>query len=256
MRICSYKNDIGIKKKVNQDSILIKEASTEKGDITFLAVCDGMGGLSSGEIASGSVIRRFDKWFDEKLAYALGEEDVVSAIESEWDFLIKDASRELFDFGEDRHLQLGTTCTALIILDDNRYIFAHIGDTRIYQLKNKEISVLTTDHTFIAKEIRDGRLTEEEAKTDPRRNMLLQAIGACEYIEIDMSDGYVNGGELYMLCSDGFRHKISNEELIEKFSEIRTKEELETVVNTSVELVKERGEVDNISLIAIKILEE
>ena len=59
-----------------------------------------------------------------------------------------------------------------------------------------------------------------------------------------------------MLCSDGFRHKISNEELIEKFSEIRTKEELETVVNTSVELVKERGEVDNISLIAIKILEE
>ncbi|MBE5899347.1 MAG: serine/threonine-protein phosphatase [Lachnospiraceae bacterium] len=256
MRICAYNNDIGIKKKVNQDAILIKEASTNNGDITLLVVCDGMGGLSSGEVASGEVIRGFDEWFDEKLAYVLSEENVIAAIKREWDFLIKEISRKLFQYGEERHLQLGTTCSAFIILSDNRYVIAHIGDSRVYQFREHNMSILTTDHTFIAKEMREGRLTEEEAKVDPRRNMLLQAIGACEYIEIEMLDGLVCNKDLYMLCSDGLRHKISEVELIERFSDIESKEELDNVTDSLVELVKERGEVDNISVIAVKILED
>jgi len=153
-------------------------------------------------------------------------------------------------------LQLGTTCSAFIILSDNRYVIAHIGDSRVYQFREHNMSILTTDHTFIAKEMREGRLTEEEAKVDPRRNMLLQAIGACEYIEIEMLDGLVCNKDLYMLCSDGLRHKISEVELIERFSDIESKEELDNVTDSLVELVKERGEVDNISVIAVKILED
>lgn len=256
MRICAYSNDIGITKKVNQDGILIKEASTPNGDVTFLVVCDGMGGLSYGEVASGMLIRCFDNWFDNELAYVLAEDNLLSVIKNKWDSMIKAVSYEIMEYGRQRDVQLGTTCTALLVLDNNEYIIAHVGDSRVYQFREKAFSVLTTDHTVIAKEIREGKITIDQAKTDPRRNMLLQAIGASEYLEVDYLTGNVLDKDTYIICSDGFRHKITDDELISKFCiDSINKDELERVVNDTVSLVKERGEQDNISCIALSILE-
>ena len=96
------------------------------------------------------------------------------------------------------------------LIEDN-YVIVHVGDTRAYQIGN-EITQLTTDQTFVAREIERGTMTPEQAKKDKRRNMLLQCVGASEKVEPEIITGAARCGS-YMLCSDGFRHEISAEEI-------------------------------------------
>ena len=254
----AVQTDVGIKKDTNQDSCCVKEAVTDKGTVLMAVICDGMGGLAKGEVASATLIQAFSAWFEVELPAILAKGNPLAEVQCCWDRMIKEQNQRIGAYGQSLALQLGSTITAMLILEDNRYIIAHVGDSRAYKIMDSNVSVLTQDQTVIAREIRQGRLTPEQAKTDPRRNVLLQCVGASMFVEPAFYYGTVAANECYMLCSDGFRHVITNEEIINAFapSKNTTEEQMNTHIIDLIELNKFRRENDNITALLIKSVQE
>ncbi len=248
--------DIGIVKDTNQDSICYKQAQTEKGNILFAIVCDGMGGLQKGELASATIIKAFSTWFEKELPYLLAKENYFEEIRYRWERMIKEQNQIIGEYGRVNHIQLGSTITALLIFENGEYLIGHVGDSRAYRITDSGLSMLTTDQTVVANEVRLGRLTPEEAARDPRRNVLLQCIGASRIVEPDFVRGIVSAGECYLLCSDGFRHVVTANEIAAVFAPTWNTDET-VMKNNIVKLIeanKARGETDNISAILIKTM--
>ena len=250
----AFHTDVGIQKTTNQDSCCIKIANTDKGVVLLAVICDGMGGLSKGEVASASLIDAFSVWFEQELPYILAAEDILKTIEYSWDRMIKEKNQAIAAYGRNLHIQLGSTITSIIILEDGRYCIAHVGDTRIYKITENNLSIITEDQTVVANEIKIGRLSIEEAETDPRRNVLLQCVGASRVVIPSYYYGIACIGECFMLCSDGFRHMISNEEIYNLFNPRNNTDEVAMKNNIIklIELNKYRNENDNITAMLIQ----
>ena len=244
--------DMGIKKSVNQDSVLVKHAETELGEIVLTVVCDGMGGLDKGELASATVIRGFANWFEQELPTELAHPD-LSVIAQKWKLMLKELNEKISSYGQRQRAQLGTTVTAILCLND-QYLVVHVGDSRLYFLDDTAIHQLTTDHTFIARELKKGTMTLEQAKVDKRRNMLLQCVGASAQVEPEILYGKIKRG-VFLLCSDGFRHEISEAEIFQTLHAgvLPDQKMMKKQLHHLIELVKQRQERDNISAILIKI---
>lgn len=250
--IATADTDIGIAKATNQDSVLIKHASTDVGEVLMAIICDGMGGLSKGELASATVIRAFNKWFDEELPKELEHAD-LNVIGSKWSLMLKDLNVKIAEYSKGHGGDsMGTTFTGILFVGQH-YVIVHVGDTRVYQI-GSTLKQLTEDQTFIAREIKRGTLTPEQAKTDKRRNMLLQCVGASRVVEPEVICGKTEQGA-YMLCSDGFRHVISPAEIYESFNPINlmNKAAMHNNAKYLIEQAKTRMEKDNISVVLIRV---
>lgn len=244
--------DVGIKKSTNQDSVLIKEADTDYGKVMLAVVCDGMGGLAKGELASSTVIRRISEWFENEFPELLYSNYTQGTLRKSLENIVFSSNDSIQKYGRLNGVNLGTTLAMILIVKDTYYVL-NIGDSRVYRITN-QMERITKDQTYVQREIDAGRMTPEEAKKDPQRNVLLQCIGASPYIEPDFFVGNVASGEVYMLCSDGFRHVISDEEFYEKLNAAVLTDERVIKANLEylTELNKYRREEDNISAIAIK----
>lgn len=242
--------DIGISKSTNQDSVLIKHASTDAGEVLMAIVCDGMGGLAKGELASATVVREFARWFDEDLPFELENLD-MRVIGGKWSLMLKDLNLRIQQYGTKHGASLGTTFSG-ILLAGNQYVVGHVGDSRVYQI-GSSLNQLTTDQTFVAREISRGTMTPEQAKTDKRRNLLLQCVGASRTVEPQIICGAAEKGA-YMLCSDGFRHEITEKEIYESLNPVHlmNKNAMHSNARYLIDQVKSRNERDNISVVLIK----
>ena len=149
-------------------------------------------------------------------------------------------------------MSLGTTLAALLLVD-NIYYIINVGDSRVYYTKDG-FHQMTLDQTYVQREMDLGRMTQEEAKTHPRRNVLLQCVGASSVIEPDFYVGEYQRDSLFMMCSDGFRHVITPEEFHEKMKPelMVTEEKMKETAVYFTELNKGRGEDDNISVVLIR----
>lgn len=248
--IATADTDVGISKTTNQDSVLIKHASTDIGEVLMAIVCDGMGGLAKGELASATVIRAFSKWFDEELPYELENVD-MQVIGGKWSLMLKSLNVQILEYGQQLGSNLGTTFSGILFVDD-KYVIVHVGDTRIYHI-GSTLHQLTTDQTFVAREISRGTMTAEQAKTDKRRNLLLQCVGASKNVDPQVLCSTAEKGA-YMICSDGFRHEVTPGEIYESLNPINFMNENAMHNNAKylIELVKSRQEKDNISVVLIK----
>ena len=188
-------SDRGIKKKINQDSLLVRSAMTKEGEILLAAVCDGMGGLEKGEVASGEVIRALVRWFEETLPLLLsGEQEKKGvgerrkrAIAKSLESLIQEENQMISVYGKEKNLLLGTTVSAVLLIA-GWYLIVHVGDSRVYGL-TEDVQQLTKDQTYVQREIDAGRLTKEQARQHPRRNVLLQCVGVQEKITPEWKSG-------------------------------------------------------------------
>lgn len=245
-------SDIGIIKKTNQDSLCLKIADTkEKGQVVMAVICDGMGGLEKGEVASAEVVRAFSKWFETKLPERLYDYSWNSLI-NEWKNMIKNLNQKIMDYGKKEQVNLGTTVTAMLIIE-GQYMIVHVGDTRIYEIY-ESLEQLTEDQTFIAREMKLGNMTAKQAAVDSRRNMLLQCVGASKTVIPQVIKGEIKEEAVYLLCSDGFRHVVTEEELVKQFlsSELTTTEIMSQRSREMIEVIKQRKERDNISVLLLK----
>lgn len=247
--------DIGLKKNINQDSFSVQVLSKLEEKIVFAIICDGMGGLSCGEIASASIIKAFSNWAKKELVDII-EKDLISRenLITNWIDLLNEYNKKIIDYSYKHNIKMGTTVTVFLLTKDNYYIL-HIGDTRVYEIKDK-IKILTKDQTLIAREVELGKITKEEAKNDYRKNILLRCIGVSTKFEPDIIVGKTSSNTTYMLCSDGFRNKILENEIFEYLNPkiLIDKQVINKNIKFLIDLNKRRNEYDNISSIVIKIL--
>lgn len=250
--IISANTDVGIHRQNNQDSLSVKIINTKQGRMAFAVLCDGMGGLEKGEVASASVIHAFDMWLHNELPLLCEAPIEDSVIRAQWDKIVVEQNETIKKYGAKQGVKLGTTVVAMLITQ-KRYYVMNVGDSRAYEITDY-VQQLTTDQTFVAREIALGNMTPEEAELDSRRNVLLQCVGASDVVYPDMFYGDTKENAVYMLCSDGFRHVISPEEIYEKLQPSVLMDANMMNVNTKdlIELNKIRKELDNISVALVR----
>lgn len=250
--IISANTDVGIVKKTNQDSLTVKVINTKQGKMVLAVLCDGMGGLAKGEVASASVIHAFDRWTQEQLPSLCETKIEDAVIKNQWVQIVTDQNNKIKMYGSRQGIRLGTTVVAILITQD-RYFIMNVGDSRAYEI-DKEVIQLTADQTFVAREIALDHMTEEEANQDSRRNVLLQCVGASDEVYPDFVFGDTKINAVYMLCSDGFRHEITTQEMFTKLKPDILLNHAMMDKNTQelIELNKRRIEQDNISVILVR----
>lgn len=254
--IAGAATNIGTTKSVNQDSMTLRIGSCNNRDIAMVILCDGMGGLQNGEVASSMTINKFIEWSDNRLPELMAEYSDFAEIKADWDKLLNDLNNELYSYGQENRVNLGTTISGILIIDDS-YLIVNVGDSRTYSLKDSIVQI-TEDQSVMAREIKLGRITPEQALTDPRRNVLLQCIGATANLEIEYYEGKVKLGQAFLVCSDGLRHMVNEEELYEhlKPNNMENETDIDNGLNTLIVLNMERNETDNITAAYIKAVQE
>ena len=207
-------------------------------------VADGMGGHAGGDVASAIATRRIAE-ADGDYASA---PDAAAALEG----ALIAANRQLAEtVAEHSELTgMGTTVSA-VLLDGDRVVISHIGDSRIYLLRSGELSQISTDHTFVQRLVDAGRITAEEAMVHPRRSVLMRVLGDVESSpEIDSMVLDTREGDRWMLCSDGLSGVVSFEELHELLSaDAGAKQVADRLVKASLD----GGAPDNVTVVVIDI---
>lgn len=249
--ICACTN-IGNIKQTNQDSICMKKADTPIGKIVFMGLFDGMGGLSKGEVASAALVEAFNKWFYDELPQLVTSQPQDHVLRMQWEKVIKEQSGKISAYSSRHGTKMGTTAVIMLITP-KRYYIMNVGDSRAYELYDCAIQ-LTEDQSLVAKEVREGKITEQEALMDPRRSVLLQCVGASDNVYPEMFFGETKKGAVYMLCSDGFVHEISSEELYNGLlpGYLHNSEIMKQHAERLIELIMSRNERDNISVALVK----
>lgn len=248
----SASTDIGNTKNTNQDSLTVKIFNTPQGRIAFAVVCDGMGGLSKGELASATVIEAFNNWAVNELPLLCENEIDRKLVEKQWTDLVVGMNEKIAAYGKTQGVQIGTTVIAMLITE-KFYCILNIGDSRAYEITDL-VKPLTKDHTVVAREVEMGILTPEQAKTDSRRSVLLQCVGASNVVRPDVFFGETKQNTVYLLCSDGFRHEISPEEIFAYLNPVVLPDANTMKTNTDylISLNKYRQERDNISAALVR----
>ena len=248
----AFHTDVGIRKKTNQDSFLIHQAQTDAGNVILSVICDGMGGLAKGEVASACMIHAFSDWFHQELPQMISEGLQPEALRPSWENVVSNVNQRIVNYSVQNGVTMGTTCVALLIVNDVYYIM-NIGDSRIYLISDN-IYQLTKDQTYVQREMDAGRMTYEQSLTDPQRSVLLQCVGASPVIEPDFFVGNSEINQCFMLCCDGFRHVISAKEFFDTLNPNvnRDPETMRTNLFNLTELNKQRRENDNITAVLIR----
>ncbi len=236
-----YFTDPGKVRDHNEDNVTI--ISNQNNEF-ILAVADGMGGHTSGEIASKITIDTIREEF-ENLETIGTKEDAIEFLRN----IVKDINEKIFDYADKFPESKGMGTTLVIAIKTNDYIlYGNIGDSSGFVLKNNELHKVTKDHTLVNLLVSTGELSPEEAKYHPRKNVLMRALGANNPIDIDIFDVDTSVKGLF-LCSDGLTNMLTTEQ-IEKV--LNSKLPIEEAVLKLINKANMRGGLDNISIAYLK----
>ena len=234
-----YLTDAGKVRNHNEDSVII--VKNQSGDY-LMAVADGMGGHSTGEVASSLTISYLSKCFNESFCNM----DKVKAVN--WlREIISEINELIFNYVKEHPESKGMGTTLVIALVTEEYIlFGNIGDSSGYVIKDDRLHKVTYDHTLVNLLLKAGELTEEEAKDHPKKNVLMKALGANDPIDIDVFDCFDMEIDSILLCSDGLTSMLDND-AIEKVL-LDEKDDIEDKVIKLIRKSNNRGGLDNISI--------
>lgn len=207
------KTDKGIVRNSNQDAYAVGEFSDE---VVWSVVCDGMGGVAGGNIASALAV----KVISDKINASYRENMKDASIKNMLDSALTAANIEVYDFAEAKpELQgMGTTVVCTVVRDSQAYI-AHAGDSRAYVINNGKITQITTDHSMVQDLLSKGKITSEEAEKHPNKNIITRAVGVDKSIKIDFAQVDLSDDDVLLLCTDGLSNYVSNDEILEIMSD-------------------------------------
>ena len=236
------KSDVGRVRSENQDAYgRFPEFRSERGSDQLFIVADGMGGHEDGGRASRTAVEAArDAYFENPEVPA--PVCLRHALETANARVHNEAG------AGNRAKRMGTTCTAIAIVEDEAYL-AHVGDSRAYRISERGITQLSRDHTLIDALLREGVLTEAEAERHPQRHALVRAIGIEPEVEVDVEHlEPPSPGETFLLCSDGLA-RVTDVEI----RDIVRNETPQEAAETLVDLANERGGHDNVTVLVIRI---
>ncbi len=210
-----------------------------------------MGGHQAGEVASGLVVATFARWF--------GPGTGPQRVDAQLDLgalltrIIQEANDDVFNAAaSDRQLRgMGTTVIAAALARGRLYL-SSVGDSRAYLIDSSDIYQLNHDHSWVAEEVRAGRLTRAQAERHPRKNILTRAVGALSTVEVETQMFEFCAGDNLLLCSDGLTNMVSEQELREL---VPRAGDLTDAAHRLIQLANQRGAPDNVTVVLARYVE-
>ena len=227
------------KRSNNQDTLALQQVMTADGRVLLAIVCDGIGGLAQGEMASGYIVEEMIVWFYQEALQLLRKNKKRELIKRSCLCKLHKIHEELTAYAIREGIQLGSTMT-LLLLWEKQYLVLHLGDSRLYlcsRRKKQNIRQLTMDHSY-------------------GRNELSKCLGSFSWQRPDVIWGHLRKEQGFLLCSDGFRHVVSMQRLGEMFhpKQIQKEQQIEKHLEQVARYSMEKGEQDNQSAIYIKVV--
>lgn len=227
--------DVGLWRSNNEDSYLIMP---EAG---VFALADGMGGAAAGEIASQYFIETVRDVFRSR------NDKPMTSVHASVQKAFKLANKRILAHTARHPDDEGMGCTGeLLVLSGDRYVIGHVGDSRIYLLRDNGLRQLTKDHSLVQSQVDDGTLTAEEAKHHPRKNILLRAVGTDLTETCDIVEGYVLNRDIFLLCSDGLTDMVEDSAILKAVASFHAPED---TVKNLVSAALTAGGKDNVTVV-------
>jgi len=247
--IASVQTDAGCVREANEDSgrhVKPSDAETQvkKGILTVVA--DGMGGHASGEVASQMAVELISEIY-----YADAERSAPAALRN----AVEQASSQIYETSlrDEKFFGMGTTVIALVLLND-RAFSAHVGDSRLYRLRNQNMEMLTLDHSQVMEMVKYGIISMEEARNHDDKNVILRAVGTQPTVEVEVSDMFaIESGDEFLLCSDGLCDMLTDEEILETWTAAA---DIHQAGENLIEAAKQSGGHDNITVGIVRVSAE
>ena len=234
--LSAFRTDVGKVRANNQDAPIVSEK------LRLYGVADGMGGHKGGEVASTSAR-------DDLLRELEGKTPSVAALSG----AIEEVNRQIYHQQEhdDALTGMGTTLSVLWMSDNFVYI-GHVGDSRVYLLRDGEFRQMTLDHSLVEQLVREGVLTEEEAQNHPMRNIITRAIGTDESVEVDVVVEERRKGDLWLACSDGLHGLVDDRQMRDALRQFAPEKAADVLLKAALDA----GGRDNVTLVIVHDGEE
>jgi PPM family protein phosphatase len=240
------RSDVGCVRESNEDSY---SAGPELG---LFVLSDGMGGLAFGEVASRLAVETVIRNCREGKCWRT-QEDSLSGISAESGQLLSAiyaANQAIYRAAQTRGTdrQMGATIVAVRFISE-RMTLAHVGDSRAYRLRNGQIEQLTRDHSFVAEQVRQGRMTEQEAGQSGLQNVLTRALGIALEVDVDLTEELMLDGDTILLCSDGLTRELTDAQIAAVLNDC---DDAQEAASQLVDMAKEAGGGDNITVLVLR----
>lgn len=234
--LSAFRTDVGKVRANNQDAPIVSEK------LRLYGVADGMGGHKGGEVASTSAR-------DDLLRELEGKTPSVAALSG----AIEEVNRQIYHQQEhdDALTGMGTTLSVLWMSDNFVYI-GHVGDSRVYLLRDGEFKQMTLDHSLVEQLVREGVLTEEEAQNHPMRNIITRAIGTDESVEVDVVVEERRKGDMWLACSDGLHGLVDDRQMRDALRQYAPEKAADVLLKAALDA----GGRDNVTLVIVHDGEE
>lgn len=246
----SAKSDVGLRRHHNEDRFC---ANHELG---LYVICDGMGGENAGEVASTLAIETIQAYMTHAtrrsdLPFIGPYDGTVSPMTNRLASAIRLANQTIHreSWVQPDYAGMGTTVVAAHLSSEVLSI-AHVGDSRLYLVRQDSIHALTTDHSWVAEQVLNGLLTEEEAEHSLRKNIVTRALGVESTVEVELGEVPVMSGDVLLLCSDGLTRGVRPPEILQA---LRNERNVESMVNRLVTLANQAGGDDNTTVLIVSI---
>jgi serine/threonine protein phosphatase PrpC len=245
------KTDKGLSRSINEDHFSISE------DPMLLIVADGMGGYAAGEIASQIAVdtasdqikrvhtsaQKTSGVFDSRLSEEAKQLSAAIQAANQVIFLAAQRNRDWHG--------MGTTIAAVWLPSLERAVIAHVGDSRVYLVRDKTIRQLTRDHSIVGEQIQQGLLTQEEARHSPIKNVITRALGLRQEVEVDVAELALQPDDILLLCTDGLNTMVTDEEIL---AIVCQEKELAEKCDQLIEQTNQNGALDNTTVILAQCL--
>ena len=227
--------DVGRQRQSNEDAFFERSP--------LFAVADGMGGARAGEVASRMAVEELAAMDDSGTGAEEGLREVA-----------RGANRRIYEMaqGDTEHAGMGTTFTAVLV-SGREVAVGHVGDSRLYRLRDGEFERLTDDHSLVEELVRQGKLSPEEAETHPQRSIITRALGPEADVQVDTFTHTARDDDVYLLCSDGLSGMVSDDEMARIVSESTS---LDDAARALIEAANANGGKDNITAVLFRVADD
>jgi serine/threonine protein phosphatase PrpC len=243
-------SDVGKKRKGNEDSVFVNPEQN------LFVVADGMGGHAAGEVASRVAVEAINEFVcltsgDEDITWPFGIDESVSFDGNRLKSAIQYANRKVLDATREKKEYLGMATTVVAVLVDGEAAnLAHVGDSRVYLVRDGALTQLTSDHSWVNEQLESGIISLDQARSHPLRNVVTRALGGKPELTVDLQQHKAQPGDVLLLCSDGLTCMVPDDEIARLVGEARG--DVERAARALVDEANGRGGEDNITVLLLK----
>ena len=242
--------DVGRKRKGNEDSVFVNPESN------LFVVADGMGGHAAGEVASRLAVDAINDFIvltsgDDEITWPFGLDENISYDGNRLKTAIRFANKKVLEATREKSEYEGmATTVAAVLVDGDSANLGHVGDSRVYLMRDGQITQLTSDHSWVNEQIQSGVISPDQARTHPLRNVVTRALGGKPDLQVDMQQHKAKAGDILILCSDGLTTMIPDEDIARVVRE--SGGDVEKAAQALVASANAKGGEDNITVLLIR----